>query len=146
MLIGQPLSGRVSDAFGNKRVVLLSLVGFAACSTGAALAPTFVWLVGARGLQAVFASALAPSVQSMLRSVTEPSERGHAFGILGSVIGVGAASGPIVGGALLGLFGWKAIFFANLPVVAVTLVVLASVKAPRIDAAPPADASTSIAS
>ena len=146
MLIGQPLSGRVSDAFGNKRVVLLSLVGFAACSTGAALAPTFVWLVGARGLQAVFASALAPSVQSMLLSVTEPSERGHAFGILGSVIGVGAASGPIVGGALLGLFGWKAIFFANLPVVAVTLVVLASVKAPRIDAAPPADASTSIAS
>ena len=134
MLIGQPLAGRVSDAVGNKRLVVISLVGFAACSTGAALSPSFAWLVTARGLQAVFASALAPSVQSMLRSVTPPSHQGHTFGILGSVIGVGAAAGPIVGGALSGAFGWKAIFLANLPVVAVTLLVLSRVKIPRTDA------------
>ena len=128
MLIGQPLAGRVSDAFGNKRVVIVSLLGFGACSIGAALSPTFAWLVASRGLQAVFASALAPSVQSMLRSVTPQNERGHTFGILGSVIGVGAASGPIVGGALLSAFGWKAIFLVNLPVVAITLAVLSAVK------------------
>lgn len=138
MLIGQPLAGRVSDAVGNKRLVVISLVGFAACSTGAALSPSFAWLVTARGLQAVFASALAPSVQSMLRSVTPPSRQGHTFGILGSVIGVGAAAGPIVGGALSGAFGWKAIFLANLPVVAVTLLVLSRVTIPRTDARKPA--------
>lgn len=130
MLVGQPLSGRVSDVFGSKRVVLLSLLGFAACSMWAAAVPTFRWLVIARGVQAVFASALAPSVQSMLRSVASPRERGRAFGILGSVIGVGAAAGPIVGGVLVGAFGWKAIFLVNVPVVALTALVLVRVHVP----------------
>lgn len=130
MLVGQPLSGRVSDAFGSKRVVLVSLLGFAACSLWAVAVPTFQWHVIARGVQAVFASALAPSVQSMLRSVASPRQRGRAFGILGSVIGVGAAAGPIVGGVLVGAFGWKAIFLVNLPVVALTALVLVRVHVP----------------
>lgn len=128
MLVGQPIAGRISDVLGNRRVAVASLLGFAACSIGAALSASFAWLVAWRGLQAVFAAALAPSVQSMLRSVTRPSERGHAFGILGSVIGVGAASGPIVGGLLVGSFGWKAIFVANVPAAAIALAVLTSVK------------------
>jgi MFS family permease len=127
MLIGQPIAGRVSDAFGTKRVVMTSLVGFAACSTGAALSPTFAWLVAARGLQAVFASALAPSVQSMLRSLTPEQERGHSFGILGSVIGVGAAAGPILGGLLVTVFGWRSIFLANLPLTAIAFGILSTV-------------------
>ena len=127
MLIGQPIAGRVSDLLGNKRVAVASLLGFATCSLGAAFAPTFPWLVGWRGTQAVFAAALAPSVQSMLRSVTPSAERSHAFGILGSVIGVGAASGPIVGGLLLGSFGWKSIFVANVPAAAIALAVLVKV-------------------
>lgn len=130
MLFGQPLAGRLSDTVGNKRLAMIALVGFATGSACAAVAPSFRWLVAARGLQAVFASALAPSVQSMLRSITSPDDRGHAFGILGSVIGVGAASGPIVGGALLSLFGWKAIFVANVPTAAASLWVLARVTIP----------------
>jgi MFS transporter, DHA2 family, methylenomycin A resistance protein len=130
MLIGQPLSGRLSDKVGNKRLTMISLLGFALCSVAAALSPTFRWLVVARGLQALFASALAPSVQSMLRSITRPEQRGHAFGILGSVIGVGAAAGPIFGGALVSAFGWKAIFVANVPIAAVALAVLIRVSIP----------------
>ena len=128
MLVGQPIAGRVSDVLGSKSVALVSLCCFAACSIGAAVSPSFNWLVGWRGVQAVFAAALAPSVQSMLRSVTRPTQRSHAFGILGSVIGVGAASGPIVGGLLVGSFGWKAIFVANVPAAAVAFAVLATVK------------------
>lgn len=135
MLIGQPIAGRVCDALGNKRVAMTSLMGFAGCSVGAALAPTFAWLVTWRGVQALFAAALAPSVQSMLRSVTSPSERGHAFGINGSIVGVGAASGPIIGGALVSAFGWKAIFVANVPVAVTVLAVLATVKVRRVDEA-----------
>lgn len=127
MLVGQPIAGRVSDMLGSKRVAVASLLGFSACSIGASLSPSFTWLVGWRGTQAVFAAALAPSVQSMLRSVTRPTERSHAFGILGSVIGVGAASGPIIGGLLVGSFGWKAIFVANVPAAAVALTVLVTV-------------------
>ena len=132
MLVGQPLAGRVGDAVGSKRLVVSSLIGFAACSVSAALSPSFTWLVGSRGLQAVFASALAPSVQSMLRSVTDSRQRGHTFGILGSVLGVGAGAGPIVGGVLVAVFGWEAIFLVNVPVVAVTLFVLSRVDVPRV--------------
>ncbi len=131
MLIGQPLAGRVGDVVGSKRLVVMSLIGFAMCSISAAVSPSFTWLVGSRGLQAVFASALAPSVQSMLRSVTDPRQRGHTFGILGSVLGVGAGAGPIVGGVLVAGFGWQAIFLVNVPVVAVTLFVLSRVDVPR---------------
>jgi DHA2 family methylenomycin A resistance protein-like MFS transporter len=131
MLIGQPLAGRVCDLVGDKRTTVTSLLGFAVFSAAGAVAPSFVWLVVARGLQAVFASALAPSVQSMLRAVTGPGERGHVFGILSSVIGVGAASGPLVGGALLTAFNWRAIFLVNLPVVAIALFVLVRVNIPQ---------------
>ena len=76
MLIGQPLAGRVCDRVGDKRTTVTSLLGFAVFSAAASVAPSFVWLVVARGLQAVFAAALAPSVQSMLRAVRHgPSRR-----------------------------------------------------------------------
>lgn len=130
MLIGQPLAGRLSDAIGTMRSVVISLLGFAACSTAAAFAPTFDRLVAARGLQAVFASALAPSVQSMLRAMTAPEQRGHVFGILGSIVGVGAASGPVIGGVLVGAFGWHSVFAVNVPVVVIVLVVLWAVNIP----------------
>jgi len=123
MLLGQPLSGRISDRVGNRRSVNVALVGFAVFSVGCAASTSFGALVAARAGQAIFASALAPSVQSLLRSGTAPAERGKMFGILGSVLGVGAASGPVVGGVLTELFGWEAIFLVNLPVVAVALVV-----------------------
>jgi MFS family permease len=127
MLLGQPLAGRVCDAFGTKRVAMISILGFAGCSVAASVSPTFQMLVVARGFQAVFASALAPSAQSMLRSLTPQNQRGHTFGILGSVIGIGAASGPIIGGVLVGSFGWKSIFLVNLPVAATSFLVLAKV-------------------
>jgi DHA2 family methylenomycin A resistance protein-like MFS transporter len=63
-------------------------------------------------------------VQALMRMVTTQSERGRAFGLQGSVIGVGAGLGPVIGGLLLAGFGWRAIFAINLPIVAVVLVVL----------------------
>ncbi len=130
MLVLQPISGRISDAVGNKRAAIVSLVGFGACSLAAALAPTFALLVVARGVQAIFGSALAPSVQSMLRAVAPPDDRGRVFGMLGSIIGVGAAAGPLVGGVLVDAAGWPAIFLFNVPVVALALVLLMRVSVP----------------
>lgn len=123
MLLGQPLSGRLSDRVGDRRSVNMALVGFGVFSVACAAAGSFGILVAARGGQAAFASALSPSVQSLLRSGTALERRGRTFGILGSVLGVGAASGPVVGGVLTEIFGWQAIFLVNLPVVVVALVV-----------------------
>lgn len=144
MLIGQPLAGRLTDRLGARRTVTGALVGFAACSVVAAAAPSFTVLVLARAGQAAFASALVPAVQALLRAVTPPQQRGRSFGIFGSVMGVGAAAGPVVGGALVQLAGWPAIFLANLPVVAVAVVAsrTAAGEAPRREGpvAPPAPA------
>lgn len=124
MLVGQPIAGRLSDAVGARRLAVCSLVGFGVCSAAAVVPSSFAVLVVLRAGQAALASALAPSVQAMLRAITAPEQRGRAFGLMGSVIGVGAALGPVVGGAVTGAFGWRAIFAVNLPVVVVVLVVL----------------------
>lgn len=148
MLVGQPIAGRISDKAGAKRTTYVALAGFGAGCVAAGLAPGFGWLVAARALQAVFAAALSPSVQSMLRAVTGPGERGRAFGILGSVIGAGVVLGPLLGGYLVDSFDWEAIFWVNLPLIAVCAVALRRVHVPattardatQVPAAPAPDA------
>lgn len=134
MLVGQPIAGRISDKAGAKRTTYVALAGFAAGCAAAGLAQSFGWLVAARALQAVFAAALSPSVQSMLRAVTAPGERGRAFGILGSVIGAGVVLGPLLGGYLVDSFDWEAIFWVNLPLIAVCAVALSRVHVPATTA------------
>ena len=124
MLVGQPLSGRVCDAFGSRRVAIVATTGFGLFSAAAMFAGSFWVLVALRAIQAAFASALIPSVQAMLRELIPGPERGRAFGVQGSVIGVGAGLGPVIGGLAVAAFGWRAIFGVNLPVVLAVLYVL----------------------
>lgn len=124
MLIGQPAAGRIADHIGARRLAIIAVVGFGTASAAAMFAGSFAILVAIRTGQAVFASALSPSVQALLRRVTDSASRGRAFGLQGSVIGVGAGLGPVVGGLLLAAFGWRAIFAVNLPIVVVVLIVL----------------------
>jgi len=133
MLVGQPLSGRVCDAFGARRVALVATTGFGVFSAAAMFAGSFWILVALRAVQAAFASALIPSVQAMLRELVPGPERGRAFGVQGSVIGVGAGLGPVIGGLAVAAFGWRAIFGVNLPVVLAVLYVLGR----RVAASPP---------
>jgi len=134
MLVGQPIAGRISDAVGNRRTVTLALVGMIVTSCAGALAPTFALLVLARLAQALCAAALGPSVQALLRSVTPPGEQGRAFGLMGVVLGVGAATGPVVGGVLTQVAGWEAIFLVNVPIAAGALVAARRANVARRDA------------
>ncbi len=124
MLVGQPVAGLVGDALGARRLATIAVTGFGACSLGAMMATSFALLVVLRALQATFAAALSPSVQAMLREVVPSEQRGRAFGLQSSVIGVGAGLGPIIGGLATAAFGWRAIFGVNLPIVAAVLYVL----------------------
>jgi MFS family permease len=124
MLVGQPLSGRVTDRVGARRAATISTAGFGLFSALAMVAGSFWLLVAARTLQAAFASALIPSIQAMLRETVPAAQRGRAFGVQGSVIGAGAGLGPVIGGLAVALFGWRAVFGVNLPVVLVVLYVL----------------------
>jgi MFS family permease len=124
MLLGQPVAGRLADSLGARRLATLATSGFGVCSAAAMVAGSFELLVGLRTMQALFASALIPSVQSMLRALVPVRDRGRAFGIQGSVIGAGAGLGPVIGGLAIAAFGWRAIFGVNLPVVLAVLYVL----------------------
>jgi MFS family permease len=124
MLAGQPLSGRIGDVVGARRVLVVGLVGVGAASIAATFVGSLPALVVARTGQAVFASMLVPNVQSIMRSSTTAATRGRSFGLLGSMIGAGAALGPLVGGLVIALAGWPAVFFVNIPIVIVALALL----------------------
>lgn len=134
MLVGQPIAGRLGDRIGVRRLATIAVVGFGLFSGLSMFAGTFAFLVACRAGQAVFASALMPSVQAMLRMITNPEDRGRAFGVQGSVIGVGAGLGPVIGGVLLSTLGWRAIFGVNLPIVLVVLWVLRRTVPASVDA------------
>ncbi|WP_040491868.1 MFS transporter [Ilumatobacter nonamiensis] len=130
MLIGQPIAGRISDSLGNRRTVAFALVGLIATSLAGALVPTFALLVVARTLQACCAAALGPSVQALLRAITPPDEQGRTFGLMGSVLGTGAALGPVIGGVLTQAIGWEAIFYVNIPIAAGALAIAVRIRVP----------------
>ncbi|WP_083259709.1 MFS transporter [Cellulosimicrobium cellulans] len=117
------LGGRVADYWGRKRSFLLGMVGFGVASLLAGFARDGVELVAARGLQGAFAALLAPAALALL-TVAFPSgkDRNTAFAVFGSVAGVGAAVGLVLGGLLTELTDWRWCLWVNVPVVVAGLV------------------------
>ena len=109
-------AARLGDRFGKRRAYLWGLGLFTLSSLLCGMAPDVGWLIAFRALQglgSVFFSALAAALVTLL---FPPSERGRAMGIIGSMVLLGVALGPSVGGFLLALAGWRWLFFVNLPV------------------------------
>ncbi len=110
-------AGSLGDRVGARRVFALGLGVFTLASAACGAAPTVAVLIAARALQGLGAALLVPSSLALLRGVYRSRhERARALGVWGAVAGTGAASGPILGGALVGLIGWRAVFLVNVPV------------------------------
>jgi EmrB/QacA subfamily drug resistance transporter len=129
-------SGSTADRFGRKRTFLTGLTVFSVASLLCSLAPTVELLVVFRVLQAVGGSMMNPVAMSIITNVfTNPRERAQAVGIWGSVFGISMALGPIVGGTLVSSIGWRSIFWINIPVGLVAIVLalrfIPESKAPR---------------
>lgn len=132
------LSGGVlGDRIGHRRAVLAGLAVFGAASLGCALAPDVAVLVGARAAQGVGAALLLPcSVAVITEAYPGRSEQARALGIWAGVSSLALPAGPLLGGALVDLFGWQSIFWINPPVVlAVGVAVRAAVPAGHADRA-----------
>ncbi|RKN41261.1 MFS transporter [Streptomyces hoynatensis] len=111
------LSGSTADRVGRRRVFQTGLVIFTTGSVLCALSPGLGWLVAFRAAQAVGGSMLNPVAMSIITNTfRDPKELARAIGAWGAVVGVSMALGPIVGGALVQLFSWRAIFWLNLPI------------------------------
>jgi EmrB/QacA subfamily drug resistance transporter len=120
------LSGSTADRLGRRRVFQIGLAVFTTGSLLCSIAPSLGWLVAFRAVQAIGGSMLNPVAMSIITNVfTEPRERARAIGVWGGVVGLSFGVGPIVGGALIGSVGWRAIFWINVPIGLAALVLTA---------------------
>ena len=120
------LSGAAGDRFGRRRVFQIGLAVFAAGSLLCSLAPGINMLIAARLIQAIGGSMLNPVALSIISQVfTGRVERARALGFWGAVVGISMALGPIVGGLLIEVVGWRAVFWINLPICAAAIILTA---------------------
>lgn len=121
--VAQPTMGRLADRFGARRVFCWGLVIVMAAAIGAPFAPDLGWLVAARVLLGIGTSAAYPSGISLIRQ----GIGGEATGALGAISAAGqvaVALGPPLGGVLVLVAGWRSIFWVNLPIAALSLLLV----------------------
>lgn len=106
-------AGRLGDRYGHRRVFAAGMLGFGAASGGIGLAPGIGWVIALRVAQGVCGALLQPATLGMLRAAFPPERLGMPLAVRTSAIGVAAAAGPLVGGALVTGLGWRAVFFLN---------------------------------
>lgn len=119
------LAGATGDRFGRRRTFQTGLTIFALASLMCSLAPNIQTLIGARFLQAIGGSMMNPSRCRSSQVFRGRVERARAIGVWGGVVGISMALGPIVGGALIEYVDWRAVFWINLPICAIAILLTA---------------------
>ena len=120
-----PVAGKLSDVYGRKPLYMTGILVFTVGSALSGLAPNFWFLVFARFVQGAGMGFLLPLSQAIIGDVTSPRERGKYQGVLGASFGLASIVGPAAGGFITEHFSWRWLFFVNVPVAIVTLLVIA---------------------
>jgi EmrB/QacA subfamily drug resistance transporter len=116
-------AGSIADTFGRRRLFVGGMVVFTAASALCAAAPGIETLVAARAVQGLGAAVLFATALALISEATPtPALRAKALGIFGAAIGASFAIGPFIGGALTQWISWRAIFWINVPIGILTLV------------------------
>jgi EmrB/QacA subfamily drug resistance transporter len=120
--------GRLGDAHGRRRLMLIGLTGFILASAAVGLAPSAELVVAARLVQGATAGLLTPQSSGLIQQLFRGAERGRAFGLFGLTVSLSAATGPTLGGAIIALAGaengWRWLFLVNVPIGLVALVAI----------------------
>ncbi|BBY34786.1 MFS transporter [Mycolicibacter minnesotensis] len=116
------VAGRLGDQFGPKNLYLIGLAVFTAASLWCGLAGGIDTLIAARAVQGVGAALLTPQTLSVITRTFPPERRGAAMSVWGATAGVATLVGPLAGGVLVDRLGWEWIFFVNVPIGIVGLV------------------------
>ncbi|MFC0600901.1 MFS transporter [Streptomyces palmae] len=109
-------AGKLGDRFGHRQTFLIGVAGFALSSGAIGLSGSVSLVVSFRVLQGLFGALLMPAALGLLRATFPPAQLNMAIGIWGMVIGASTAGGPIVGGLLVEHVNWQSVFFINVPV------------------------------
>ena len=115
-------AGRLGDLIGPRTMFFAGVAVFTAASAACGLSPSPGWLIGFRAIQGLGAAMLMPQTLTIITNTFPPERRGAAFGVWGAVAGVATIAGPTLGGLLVTAFDWRYIFFVNLPVGVIVLV------------------------
>lgn len=114
------IGGRLGDLHGRRIMFIIGLAGFVVSSAAVGLSPDPLFIIVARVVQGLLGGVLGPQVSGYIQNAFPREERGRAFGRLGLTVGVATALGPVLGGLLIGLggdqFGWRLVFFINVPI------------------------------
>jgi EmrB/QacA subfamily drug resistance transporter len=133
--ISVPFWGKLSDLYGRKPIFMIGIVIFLIGSALSGLSQTMEQLVLFRGIQGIGAGSLFPVALAVIGDLFTPQERGRYQGLFGAVFGVAFVVGPLVGGFLTEQVSWHWIFYVNIPIGIVSLIViqrlLPTVKTPR---------------
>ena len=108
-------AGRLGDLVGRRRLLMMGIGIFTVGSALCATAPGLGWLIAARGVQGVGAAIMLALTMALVGEAVPTSRTGRAMGLLGTMSAVGTALGPSLGGVLIHQFGWPSIFWVNVP-------------------------------
>ena len=111
-----PVAGKLGDLFGRKPFLIAGMIGFVAASALCGIAQDMAQLIVFRIIQGLFGGMLFASAFTVLGDIYSPAERARIQGLFGGVFGLSSIIGPVVGGFLTDNLGWRWVFFVNLPV------------------------------
>jgi EmrB/QacA subfamily drug resistance transporter len=124
--VSTPIYGKLGDMIGRKPLFMAAIVIFLVGSMLAGLSQSMTELIGFRAIQGVGAGGLMVGAQAIIADIVPPRERGKYMGLIGSVFAVASVAGPLLGGFLVDSFSWRWIFYVNMPVGAVAIVIVAT--------------------
>lgn len=111
-----PIFGRLADMIGTKKVFAMGYLLFSLGSALCGLSSNLAFLIFARVIQAIGSAALMSNSFAIITSTFPAGERGKALGMVGTFVALGSLTGPALGGLLIGVAGWRSIFYINVPI------------------------------
>lgn len=113
--------GKIGDRLGHKRAFLFGVIVFVVSSIMCALAESGSWLITMRAIQGIGGAFMMPSTNALVTNAFPDKERGKALGIYVALAAIFLALGPLLGGFLTQVFGWRAVFWINFPVALISI-------------------------
>ena len=129
-LVAMPLIGRLSDSLGHRKLFTASMIIFGIGSAAVALAPELSWLITARVFQSIGAGAMIPISIAIAGDILPSGKRGPAYGLIGASAEAGGVLGPLWGGLVTKFLDWPWVFWLNIPLGLVVLIMIRLMLAP----------------
>ena len=126
-----PIYGKLSDVYGRKNFYIIGIVVFLVGSFLSGMARNMIQLIIFRALQGIGGGAMMVNAQAIIGDIFPPAERGRWQGLNMSMYGLATIAGPLLGGWLTDSFSWRWVFYINIPIGIITIVV-AAVSIPRV--------------